>query len=50
VVVATQYRSFADSPEKEAFLTIVDLDFNPDRGLLNKDAVVARTLSGATIG
>src|SRR5258708_690751 len=26
VVVATQYRSFADSPEEETFVTIVDLD------------------------
>jgi hypothetical protein len=35
VVVAKQYRSFADSPEEEAFLTIVDSESNPDLSRIN---------------
>lgn len=41
---------FVDSPDDEAFVTIVDSESNPDLGFLNKDTVVARALLGAAIG
>lgn len=41
---------FVDSPEDDAFVTIVDSESNPDLGLLNKDTVVARALLGAAVG
>jgi very-short-patch-repair endonuclease len=41
---------FADSPDDDAFVTIVDSESNANLGLLNKDTVVARALLGAAVG
>lgn len=39
-----------DSPDENAFETIVNSESSPDLGLLNKNTVVARALLGAVIG
>ena len=41
---------FIDSPDEDAFVTIIDSQSNPDLGLLNKDTPVAKGLLGAAIG
>ncbi len=41
---------FVDSPDDDAFVTIVDSESNPELGFINKDTPVARALLGAGIG
>jgi transcription elongation GreA/GreB family factor len=41
---------FVDSPDDDAFVTIVDSESNPELGFINKDTPVARALLGAAVG
>ena len=41
---------FVDSPDEDAFVTIVDLPSNPNLSMINRDTVVAKTLLGMEVG
>jgi very-short-patch-repair endonuclease len=40
---------FVDSPDEDAFVTIVDSESNPELGFINKDTAIARALLGPRI-